>query len=129
MNPSQRIEIPTLAHSSQRLNSSPFMKDVPGIPLMYRPYEFYEYNSAHWTGFPTAKDPSAPPMFQGAGVAYIRCQGSIVAVGILLAGRFLTSESAAIEAVQQTVLLDANVNKCAKIDDVANGALKRHAWG
>jgi len=45
-----------------------FMKDVPGIPLMYRPYEFYEYNSAHWSGFPTAKDPSAPPMFQGAGI-------------------------------------------------------------
>lgn len=45
-----------------------FMKDVPGIPLMYRPYEFYEYNSTQWTGFPTAKDPSAPPMFQGAGI-------------------------------------------------------------
>jgi peptide/nickel transport system substrate-binding protein len=45
-----------------------FMKNVPGIPLMYRPFEFYEFNQSHWTGFPTAKDPSAPPTFQFGGV-------------------------------------------------------------
>jgi len=45
-----------------------FMNGVPGIPLMYRPYEFYEYNQSVWTGFPTSANPSAPPMFQGAGI-------------------------------------------------------------
>jgi peptide/nickel transport system substrate-binding protein len=45
-----------------------FMKNVPGIPLMYRPFEFYEFNQSHWTGFPTSEDPSAPPTFQYAGI-------------------------------------------------------------
>jgi peptide/nickel transport system substrate-binding protein len=45
-----------------------FMKNIPGIPLMYRPYEFYEYNSSVWTGFPNSANPTAPPMFQGAGI-------------------------------------------------------------
>ena len=45
-----------------------FMENVPGIPLMYRPFEFFEFNGSHWTGFPTAADPSAPPMFSGAGI-------------------------------------------------------------
>ncbi len=45
-----------------------FMDNVPGIPLMYRPQEFYEFNQKVWTGFPTSADPSAPPMFSGAGV-------------------------------------------------------------
>jgi len=45
-----------------------FMDNVVGIPLMYRPYEFYEFNQKFWTGFPTSENPWAPPMFQGAGV-------------------------------------------------------------
>ncbi len=45
-----------------------FMDNVVGIPLMYRPQEFYEFNQKYWTGFPTAKDPTAPPMFEGAGI-------------------------------------------------------------
>ena len=45
-----------------------FMKNVPGIPLMYRPFEFYEYNQSVWTGFPTSANASAPPMFSGAGI-------------------------------------------------------------
>jgi peptide/nickel transport system substrate-binding protein len=45
-----------------------FQDNVVGIPLMYRPYEFYEFNQKYWSGFPTAKNPTAPPMFQGAGV-------------------------------------------------------------
>ena len=45
-----------------------FMDNAPGIPLMYRPYEFYEFSTAHWLGFPTFDDPYAPPMFTGAGV-------------------------------------------------------------
>ena len=45
-----------------------FMDNIPGIPLMYRPQEFYEFNQKYWTGFPTAANPTAPPMFSGAGV-------------------------------------------------------------
>ncbi|WP_324668741.1 ABC transporter substrate-binding protein [Geochorda subterranea] len=40
-----------------------FMENVPAIPLMYRPLAFYEFNETHWTGFPTASDPKAPPAF------------------------------------------------------------------
>ncbi|MBE3597848.1 MAG: ABC transporter substrate-binding protein [Limnochordaceae bacterium] len=40
-----------------------FMENVPAIPLMYRPLLFYEFNTTHWTGFPTSQDPKAPPMF------------------------------------------------------------------
>ncbi len=45
-----------------------YMDNVPTIPLMYRPLEFYEYNQKFWTGFPTAENPTAPPMFGNAGV-------------------------------------------------------------
>ncbi len=45
-----------------------FMDNAIGIPMMYRPNEFYTFNSDHWSGYPTAEDPSAPPMFSGAGV-------------------------------------------------------------
>ncbi len=34
-----------------------FMRDVPGIPLMYRPLLFYEFNTSVWTNFPTADNP------------------------------------------------------------------------
>ena len=45
-----------------------FMRDVPAIPLVYRPLEFYQYNESVWTGFPNATNPAAPPMHSGAGV-------------------------------------------------------------
>ncbi len=45
-----------------------FMQDVPAIPLMYRPLEFYQYNESVWTGFPNARHPAAPPMHSGAGI-------------------------------------------------------------
>jgi peptide/nickel transport system substrate-binding protein len=45
-----------------------FMTNIPGIPLMYRPLDFYEFNQKYWTGFPTSDNPWAPPMFSGAGV-------------------------------------------------------------
>ncbi|OJV89498.1 MAG: hypothetical protein BGO39_36645 [Chloroflexi bacterium 54-19] len=49
-----------------------FMKDIPGIPLMYRPNEFYEFNTSVWSGFPTSKDPSAgTPQFQQAGIFWL----------------------------------------------------------
>lgn len=34
-----------------------FMQDIPGIPLMYRPLLFYEFNTSVWTNFPTADNP------------------------------------------------------------------------
>lgn len=45
-----------------------FMTDIPAIPLMYRPLEFYQFNESVWTGFATAANPKAPPMFTGAGI-------------------------------------------------------------
>jgi peptide/nickel transport system substrate-binding protein len=48
-----------------------FMKNLPMIPLMYRPLEFFEYNASTWTGFPSAKNPTAPPQFSGAGNAWL----------------------------------------------------------
>jgi peptide/nickel transport system substrate-binding protein len=45
-----------------------FMDNAVDIPLMYRPVDFYEFNTTHWRGFPTEDDPSAPPTFQGAGI-------------------------------------------------------------
>lgn len=45
-----------------------FQADVPAIPLMYRPDEFYEYNETAWTGFANADNPVAPPSHQGSGV-------------------------------------------------------------
>jgi peptide/nickel transport system substrate-binding protein len=45
-----------------------YRENIPTIPLMYRPLEFYEYNESVWTGFPNADNPSAPPMQSGAGV-------------------------------------------------------------
>jgi len=41
-----------------------FMKNVPAIPLMYRPLLFYEFNTSVWTGFPSATDPQgSQPLF------------------------------------------------------------------
>lgn len=45
-----------------------FLENIPVIPLMYRPLEFYEFNESYWTGFPTADNPVAPPMHEEAGV-------------------------------------------------------------
>ena len=45
-----------------------FMDNAVDIPMMYRPNEFYEFNRTYWARFPTSIDPSAPPMFSGAGI-------------------------------------------------------------
>ena len=34
-----------------------YRKDVPTLPLMYRPWVFYEYNEMYWKGFPDEKNP------------------------------------------------------------------------
>lgn len=33
-----------------------FMREMPVIPLMYRPHVFYQFNTKVWTGFPTYKE-------------------------------------------------------------------------
>jgi len=48
-----------------------FMQNAPMIPLMYRPLDFFEFNESVWTGFPTEKNPTAPPIFRGAGVLWL----------------------------------------------------------
>jgi peptide/nickel transport system substrate-binding protein len=48
-----------------------FMQKAPMIPLMYRPLDFFEYNGSVWKGFPTEKNPTAPPTFSGAGVLWL----------------------------------------------------------
>ncbi|HVO43583.1 MAG TPA: hypothetical protein VMT34_13210, partial [Aggregatilineales bacterium] len=48
-----------------------FMDNVVGIPLMYRPDLFYEFNQTYWTGFPTSDNPWAPPDFKGAGIQWL----------------------------------------------------------
>lgn len=45
-----------------------FRQDIPAIPLMYRPQQFYTFNSDVWKNFPTAENPYAPPMHSQSGV-------------------------------------------------------------
>jgi peptide/nickel transport system substrate-binding protein len=47
-----------------------FMKELPVIPLMYRPWFFYEFSTRHWTNFPTESNPKSPPqaLIVGAGI-------------------------------------------------------------
>lgn len=48
-----------------------WMQNIPTVPLMYRPLEFFEYNSSTWTGFPNVDNAYAPPQFSGAGNAWL----------------------------------------------------------
>jgi peptide/nickel transport system substrate-binding protein len=48
-----------------------YRANVPVVPLMYRPLEFYEFNQNNWTNFPTEENPYAPPMWQGAGIQWL----------------------------------------------------------
>lgn len=45
-----------------------FMTDIPVIPLMYRPWEFYTVNETYWTNFPSSDNPVAPPQHNHAGI-------------------------------------------------------------
>lgn len=45
-----------------------YRDEVPCIGLMYRPFQFFEYNENAWTGFPNAENDYAPPMHSGAGI-------------------------------------------------------------
>lgn len=42
-----------------------YMQLQPTIPLVYRPDQFYEFSTKHWTNFPTAKNPYLPPQLPG----------------------------------------------------------------
>jgi peptide/nickel transport system substrate-binding protein len=46
-----------------------FMSEVPVIPLMYRPWLFYQFSTKNWKNFPTAANPYANPqcLMVGAG--------------------------------------------------------------
>ena len=48
-----------------------FMQNAPMIPLMYRPLDFFEVNESVWSGFPTEANPTAAPMFRGAGITWL----------------------------------------------------------
>ncbi len=48
-----------------------YRANVPSVPLMYRPLEFYEFNTSNWENFPTSDNPYAPPMWQGAGIGWL----------------------------------------------------------
>ncbi len=68
-------EIPTIAdsgtlRSSYREINRLFMSEMPVIPLMYRPWLFYQFNTKNWSNFPTETNPYAPPqcLMVGAGV-------------------------------------------------------------
>ena len=47
-----------------------FLEEMPVVPLMYRPWLFYQFNTKYWTNFPTEKNPYAAPqcLMVGAGV-------------------------------------------------------------
>jgi peptide/nickel transport system substrate-binding protein len=59
-------KIPTITNETeliqayQELNKQ-FMLTVPVIPIMYRPSTYYQFSTKHWTNFPTAENPYAPP--------------------------------------------------------------------
>ncbi len=42
-----------------------FMEQQPTIPLMYRPDQFYEFSTRHWTNYATAKNPYLPQQIPG----------------------------------------------------------------
>ena len=46
-----------------------YQQNIPAIPLMYRPLEFYEFNQSVWCGFPTVDNPVAPPLPERAAPA------------------------------------------------------------
>jgi peptide/nickel transport system substrate-binding protein len=48
-----------------------YREQIPVVPLMYRPLEFFEFNETNWTGFPTEENAYAPPMWQGAGISWL----------------------------------------------------------
>ena len=48
-----------------------YRANIPVVPLMYRPFQFYEFNASNWENFPTEENPYAPPMWGGAGIQWL----------------------------------------------------------
>jgi peptide/nickel transport system substrate-binding protein len=46
------------------------MQDIPVIPLFYKPTQYYQFSTKHWSNFPTEENPYAPPenLITAAGV-------------------------------------------------------------
>ena len=42
-----------------------YMQQQPTLPLSYRPDQFYEFSTRHWTNFATAKNPYLPQQIPG----------------------------------------------------------------
>jgi len=68
-------QIPTLSDEAERTKlygdlNRLFMTDIPVLPIEYRPWLFYEFNTTWWQNFPTADNPYAPPQIctDGAGM-------------------------------------------------------------
>ena len=59
-----REEEQALVKAYRELNTI-FMQQQPTIPLMYRPDQFYEYSTRHWTNYATAKNPYLPQQIPG----------------------------------------------------------------
>ena len=49
-----------LAAAYRELNKI-FMETIPVLPVMYRPTQYYQFSTKHWTNFPTEENPYAPP--------------------------------------------------------------------
>lgn len=65
-----KITDPEKLRTAYRIINQLFMKEMPIIPLMYRPWLFYQFSTRYWTNFPTESNPYAPPqcLMVGAGV-------------------------------------------------------------
>lgn len=65
-----KISDPMKLKKAYREINQLFVSEMPIIPLMYRPWLFYQFNTKYWTNFPTEKNPYAPPqcLMVGAGV-------------------------------------------------------------
>jgi len=60
------VKIPALNDESEKkeayreLNRI-FMIELPVIPIMYRPSQYYQFSTKYWDNFPTDENPYAPP--------------------------------------------------------------------
>lgn len=65
-----KMSDPSELKAAYRTINRLFMDEMPIIPLMYRPWLFYQFSTKYWHNFPTEKNPYAPPqcLMVGAGV-------------------------------------------------------------
>ncbi len=59
-------KIPTLTDENEKIATyralnKIFMETIPVLPVMYRPTQYYQFSTKHWTNFPTEENPYAPP--------------------------------------------------------------------